>query len=89
MKKLVWFETKEISDNSLQFINDMIGYPLVSRNVKTGEVDPEGRLTTKWADSTQKEDSNKWGYARVPQHIWDMFPGKEEEYNTLYPHTQE
>lgn len=56
---------------ALDFINATGWFPIVGRNAKTGELQPDKQMTTSWATEVQERVDTKWCFSRIPEATLD------------------
>ena len=66
----VW-NTEIEAQAALDFINGTDWFPIVGRNAKTGELQPDKQMTTAWTDVVQERTDTKWCFPRVSATVMD------------------
>jgi len=74
----VW-DTQIMAQSALDFINNSGWFPIVGRNAKTGELQPDKQMTTLWQLSAEERLDTKWTVERIPNSRLDDAGVPEEE----------
>ena len=67
MREYYVWNTEAEAQAALDFINNSGWFPIIGRNAKTGELQPDKQKTTKWADSVQERLDGKWCFPRIEE----------------------
>jgi len=62
----VW-DTEAQAQAALDYINNSGWFPIVGRNAKTGELQPDKQKTTCWAEEVLERVDGKWCFPRIPE----------------------
>lgn len=83
------FETKQEAEGALAFIHKSPIFPLVGKNAKTKELQPDKQKTEKWADISERKDG-KFFFPRLPDE-WRSAQSQEDidEFNAIFSYTLE
>ncbi len=74
----IW-DTQVMAQSALDFINSVGWFPIVGKNTKTGELQPDKQLTITWQISAQERLDGKWIALKIPNSSLDYVGVPEEE----------
>lgn len=89
MKECYVFDNREAAQGALDFIHSSSVFPLVGKNAKTGEPQPNKQKTERWADVKERVDG-KFYFPRLPEAYREGLPQEQtESFNASFPHSVE
>lgn len=75
-----WTEANlAVAEAALDALNNNQRLPLVGRNAKTGQLEPNKQKTTKWANEVQVFTDGMVGFPRMPESLLDSLGVSAEE----------
>jgi len=89
MSKYYVFDDEATANGAQDYICLVAQVPIVGKNAKTGQLEPNKAKTERWAIPEQRVDG-KWVFPQVPDAITAQFPEEVAiAFNTDYPNVKE
>lgn len=86
MKEFYEFNTEQEALSAESAISSLGEFPIIGRNAKTGDLEPDKQLTLRWAEP-KKNKHDKWVFPRVPKEERDKHSkAVQDKYKNDHPH---
>ena len=90
MAKYYVFDDEATANGAQDYICLVAQVPIVGRNAKTGQLEPNKAKTERWAIPQQRATDGKWVFPQVPDEVTAQFPLEVAiAFNTNFPNVKE
>ena len=84
------FDTLEVAEDALDYINTTGNLPMTGKNALTGELEPNKAKMETWAEIKQRITDNKYWFPRVSEVFRSQYTQEViDTFATNYPHVVE